>query len=60
MTVEEVVNSWVAQVRRANEDALLCSRAFVLGEFDTYWQANIDQVKRDIEERHAAARPDTG
>lgn len=59
MTAEEVVNTMVDQVRRANEDALLTSQAFVLGEFETLWKAKVDDVKRQIEARYAAPRANT-
>lgn len=60
MTPEEATNALIDQVRRANEEALLMSKAFVFGQFQEYWQAKAAEVKRDIEELHGRlTNPDT-
>lgn len=60
MTLDEWVQERIESVRQADDDALMASEAFSLGEFDAYWVACQSDLRRRIAERYGETTdPDT-
>lgn len=62
MTIDDVVNQWIAQQQSADKHAELARVAFATGRFDEYWaeqgrlaQARLDAMHGDTDETGPAA-----